>query len=144
MFNPYFIILFLFVVAGVMATAWGLVIIIKARKTRHWPAVEGVIEESVVSSDANDLLPYIRYRYSVAERIFQRSIEFPADITPTQEFAEHYVKKYPVGANIQVYYNPDNPEQASLEQGVGQGDWLVFVIGLGMLIFGLLSLFFSG
>jgi len=144
MFNPYFIILFLFVIAGVMATAWGFVIIIKARKTRHWLEVDGLIEESLVTSKENDLLPHIRYRYSVEGKNYQRSIDFPPDITPTQEFAEHHVKKYPAGSKVKVYYSPENPEQASLERGAGQGDWLVLVIGLGMLIFGLLFIFFSG
>lgn len=144
MFNPYTIILSLFVVAGLLATLWGLVIIIRARKTSHWPMAEGVIEESAVSSDANDLLPHISYRYNVDGQGYQRTIEFPADITPTQEFATSYVKKYPVGARIQVYYNPENPEQATLEPGLGKGDWLVFAIGLGTFIFGILFFALGG
>ena len=144
MFNPYSIILGLFVVAGWLATLWGLVIIIKARKTRHWPMVDGSIETSAISSDANDLLPHITYCYNVGEQSYRRALEFPADITPTQEYAESYVKKYPVGLRIPVYYNPERPDHATLEPGLGRGDWLVFVIGLGTLVFGLLFLFFGG
>ena len=144
MFNPYTIILSLFVIAGLLATLWGLAIIVKARKTRLWPAVEGEIEKSDVASDANDLLPHISFRYRVGEQSYQRAMEFPPDITPSQEFAASYVQKYPVGANIQVYYNPQNPEQATLEPGVGKGDWLVFAIGLGTLILGILFLVFGG
>ena len=57
MFNPYSIILGLFVVTGLLATGWGLRIIIRARETLQWPAVEGVIEESTKSSESDDLLP---------------------------------------------------------------------------------------
>jgi hypothetical protein len=144
MFNPYTIILSLFVLAGLLATFWGLVIIIRARKMQHWPVAEGVIEESAIASDAGDLLPQIRFRYMVEKQTYHRSLEFPADITPTQEFAASYVKRYPVGATVPVHYNPENPQHATLEAGPGRGDWLVFAIGLGTLIFGILFLFFGG
>ena len=51
MFNPYSIILGLFVIAGVLVSLWGLRVIVTARKTLQWPAVEGTIEESKISSE---------------------------------------------------------------------------------------------
>lgn len=144
MFNPYSIILGLFIAAGLLATLWGLRIIVMARKTLQWPSVEGTIEESKASSEStesNDLLPHIEYCYSVEQQTFREIMKFSGDITPSQEFARSYVDKYPVGARVQVYYNPANPEMATLEPGLGKGDWLVLAIGLGMLILGIVLFF---
>lgn len=146
MFNPYSIILGLFVFAGLLATLWGLRVIVMARKTLQWPAVEGTIEESKVSfesSETNDLLPHIKFCYSVEQQTFHQVMKFSGDITPSQEFAKSYVDKYPVGASVQVYYNPLNPEMATLEPGLAKGDWLVLAIGLGMLVMGILLFIFA-
>ena len=144
MFNPYTIILSLFTLAGLLATVWGYIIIARARRTQQWPSVEGVIEESKLSSQKHDLLPHIVFSYGVAEHTYHHTMEFAGDITPTQEFAASYVEKYPVGRKVQVHYHPENPQRATLEPGLGKGDWLVFAIGLGTLIFGVLFLFFGG
>jgi len=144
MFNPYFIILSLFVVAGILVTLWGLRVIVMARKTLQWPGVEGTIEESRVSSDADDMLPHIRFCYRVQQQDFRQLVAFPGDITPGEEFSRHYVEKYPEGSRVQVYYNPDKPDIATLEPGVGKGDWLIFAIGLATLLLGVFSLIFSG
>ena len=144
MFNPYSIILGLFLLGGLFATAWGLLIILKARKTLQWPYVEGIIEESRLASDDDDLLPHIQFSYTVGESAYRRTFEFPGDVTPTEEFAASYVKKYPVGSTVQVHYDPDNPQSATLEPGLGKGDWLVLVIGMGSLLFGIALFFFDG
>jgi hypothetical protein len=141
MFNPYSIILGLFVAAGLLATLWGWLIIVKARKTQQWPSVEGQIEESF--TDDKELFPRVTYSYAIKDRPYKRSMEFPGDVTPSQEFARSYLEKYPVGRRVTVYYNPENPDVTTLEPGVGKGDWLVLAIGLGMLIFGVL-LFLAG
>jgi len=144
MFNPYSIILGLFVVAGILVASWGLRIIVRARKTLQWPAVEGSIVESMVSSDADELLPHIKFSYCVEQQTFQQLLTFSGDVTPSQEFSRHYVEKYPAGSRVQVYYNPAKPDIATLEPGLGKGDWLVFAIGLITLVLGILLLIFSG
>lgn len=141
MFNPYTIILGLFVAAGLLATLWGWLIIVKARKTQQWPSVDGQIEESFM--DDKELFPRVTYSYAIEDRPYKRSMEFPGDVTPSQEFARSYLEKYPLGLRVTVYYNPDNPEVTTLEPGVGKGDWLVLAIGLSMLILGVL-LFLAG
>ncbi|MEJ2180408.1 MAG: DUF3592 domain-containing protein [Gammaproteobacteria bacterium] len=146
MFNPYSIILGLFVVAGLLATLWGLRVIVMARKTLQWPAVAGTVEESKIStesSEINDLLPHIKFCYSIEQQTFHQVMQFPGDITPSQEFSRSYVDKYPVGASVQVYYNPEDPEKATLEPGLAKGDWLILAIGLGMVVIGVLLFFFA-
>ena len=144
MLNPYTIIISLFIIAGLLTAAWGLWIIVRGRKTLQWPSVEGVILESAIASDNDDLLPHILFRYSIGQVSYKQTMQFPGDVTPTQEFAASYVRKYPEGSRVQVYYDPANPELATLEPGLGKGDWLVFAMGLGTLLFGILFYVFGG
>ncbi len=65
MWNPYVIILGLFAAAGLAATLWGLTIIAKGRRTLRWPSTEGIIEESRLASEADDLFPHILFSYRV-------------------------------------------------------------------------------
>ena len=144
MFNPYSIILGLFVVAGVLAALWGLRVMTTGRRSLQWPSVEGTIEECKISSDEFDLLPHISFRYQVNQRSYQQSLKFPGDVTPTKEFAQSYVDKYPAGTRVQVYYNPGNPQDSTLEPGSGRGDWLILAIGISMVVIGSLLFFIAG
>lgn len=141
MFNPYIIILSLFLLAGLITTLWGLAIIVKARRTQGWPCVDGVIEESRITSGDNDLLPFISFSYTVGQASYRQNLAFSPDITPTQEFTASYLQKYPAGTHVKVYYHPGDPEKATLEPGLGRGEWLVFAFGLGMFVFAMAFLF---
>lgn len=142
--NPYVLILVFFTITGIIATIWGWMIIAKARKSKTWPSVEAEIVKSRRGLEQNDLLPEIIFSYAVEGRGYTKTQEFPADLTPDKEFTDSFLKKYPEGARVQVYYNPYDPEQATLETGFISGDWMVFALGIGMSLFGALSLIFSG
>lgn len=143
MFNPYAIILGLFIIAGFITALWGWFIIAKARKTRRWPMVEGTIEQSAPTSEANGLPPHLLFSYTVAAHTYQRALEFPSGANSSPEFAASYAGKYPVGVKVPVYYNPDQPEQATLEPGLASGDWMIFALGITAMAFGVFALFFS-
>lgn len=143
MFNPYAIILGLFIIAGFIATLWGWSIIAKARKTRRWPMVEGAIEQSAPMSETDDLLPHILFSYTVGMRTYQHVLGFPDGANPSPELATRYTGKYPVGAKVPVYYNPDQPDQATLEPGLARGDWMILALGIAAMAFGIFALFFS-
>ena len=141
--NYYAIILGLFIIAGFVGVLWGWFIIAKARKTLRWPTVEGAIEQSAPTSEADDLLPHILFSYTVVAYTYQRTLEFPDGTNPSPELATSYAKKYPVGAKVSVYYNPDQPDQATLEPGLARGDWMIPALGIAAMAFGIFALFFS-
>ena len=143
MFNPYAIILGLFIIAGFVAVLWGWSIMVKARKMQRWPVVKGAIEQSAPTSEANDLLPHILFSYTVDMHTYQCVLEFPGGTSPSPELATSYVRKYPIGAKVPVYYNPDQPAQATLEPGLSRGDWMIPVLGVAAMAFGIFALFFS-
>jgi hypothetical protein len=97
--------------------------------------VPGRIEISALSSSSNDLLPDIRYRYEVAGQSYQSRFEFPSGTHPLPEFSRSYVEKYPVGASVTVYYNPQQPADSTLEPGA-QGDWMILALGILLMVGG--------
>jgi len=143
MFNPYAIILGLFIIAGFIVTLWGWSIIAKARKTRRWYMVEGAIEQSAPASEADDLLPHILFSYTVGTHTYRRALEFPNGASASPELATSYAGKYPVGAKVSVHYNPDQPDQATLEPGLARGDWMILALGIAAIAFGIFALLFS-
>ena len=143
-FSPYVVILAMITVTGIIATVWGWLIIARVKKTKQWPSIEGEIVKSRRGLDRNDLLPDIEFHYTVQGRAYTKSQEFPADLTPDEAFTDNFLKKYPVGARVTVYYDPYDPEQATLEKGFISGDWMVFALGVGMTLFGVVSLMFHG
>jgi hypothetical protein len=142
--NPYIIILILFLVGGLGTTLWGWSIIARGKKTLLWPAVEGVIEKSRPSSEADDLLPEIIFSYTVSGQRYVRTLEFPSGTNPSQALSASYVAKYPEDAEVAVHYNPDRPDQATLEPGPGRDAWLVFIIGIVVTVIGVGFLIFGG
>lgn len=142
MFNGYVLIIALFIVSGIIATAWGAVLVSRARRRAQWPTTRGRIELSEPSSAEDDLLPHIEYSYTVDGRKFRRRLDFPGGTSPTPEFAASYVERYPAGSEVKVHYNPERPEEAALEAGVHGGDWLVLAFGLCTIVVGLLMIAF--
>ena len=126
--NPYTIILSFFLMAGIATSLWGWAIIVRGRRTRGWPAVDGTILQCLARD--SDALPYIEFSYSVAGRAYRCEQVFPASIMPSQELTASYVLKYPVGAEVKVHYDPAHPERATLEPGLARGDWMIFVLGV--------------
>lgn len=134
--NPYTFILVMFIIAGFGVTVWGAMVMARSRRSLGWPKAEGVIEVSDAAGGADDLLPRIEYSYTVGAQRYRRHIEFPSDLTPTPEFGRSYVARYPTGAQVQVFYDPESPEKATLEPGMGHGDWMILAIGIGATLLG--------
>ncbi len=137
--NPYFIILALVTLGGIVITLWGWQILRNSQKLRNWPSVEGIIEESEPSSAHDDLLPHIVYCYEVDGQTLRSHFEFPSGTQPLPEFAQAYVKKYPIGAKVPVFYNPQQTSQSTLEPGA-QGDWMILALGILMTVGGAIAL----
>jgi len=79
----------------------------------------------------------------VGEQPYRQLLKFPNDISPSEEFTRSYIEKYPEGFLVQVFYDPQNPENVTLEPGPAEGDWLVLAIGLGMFVLGIGMLFLA-
>ena len=137
--NAYAIILALVGLGGIVISIWGWRVLRCSQQTKQWPTTAGVIEESKPGSEHDDLLPHIVYRYETDGQALRSSFEFPSGTHPMPEFVQAYLKKYPVGVEVTVYYNPQQPQQSTLEPGA-QGDWMILVLGIMMAVGGIAAL----
>ncbi|MDD5466249.1 MAG: DUF3592 domain-containing protein [Anaerolineales bacterium] len=102
----------------------------KAEASQGWPATTGQITQAQVSrsthtdSDGDtstSYTPHVEYSYRVAEQEFTgKNITFGL----TQSFsqpakAQAVLARYPVGSQVSVYYDPNQPGDAVLERKAG-------------------------
>jgi hypothetical protein len=140
--NTYIVIIIVVILGGLGITIWGWRSQASSRKARQWPCVEGIIEQSQPGSEQSDLLPHIQYTFQVGEKSYRQTFQFPSGTHPLPEFTRSYLDKYPVGKNVQIYYDPQNPQRSTLEPGT-QGDWLVLALGILTVIGGVAALIVS-
>jgi len=89
---------------------------------KYWASTTGTIVTSRVEVSGGDhttVSPHIVFQYNVYERDYSGSQIKAGDAhwaSYTSRAAYDMVDKYPVGADVTVYYDPENPEQSALER----------------------------
>jgi hypothetical protein len=89
---------------------------------QSWPSTTGEVIKSRVQVSGGDhttVSPYVLYTYQMGEMDFngtqiRAGDQFYASYNSTKSY--DIVDKYPVGAQVTVYYNPKDPTQAALER----------------------------
>ncbi len=117
-----------FAMFGLCFAGLGVRCVVHAHASLEWPATEGHVESCSVErdSDHNSRLN-IRYNYAVDGRSYTgRRLAF---FTWGGDHAG-YLRQYPVGTAVRVYYQPDRPDNAVIIQG-GSGGW--FIVGFGLI-----------
>ncbi len=137
--NLYPLILAAVAIGGIGISIWGWKTLQRARCVEAWPTVSGSIVACEPTSEVNDLLPDIIFSYQIDGHDYRRSFEFPEGTHPLPEFTRSYMERYPVGKKVDIYYDPENPENATLEPG-SQGDWMILVLGIMMTLGGVIAL----
>ena len=116
----------------------------EVRRARHWPATTGkVIASGVVSHRkspgdpgynfgdtevTNE--PRVEYEYRVGKKKYRGHKIDLGEKTSSYEL-EKILDRYPVGAEVTVYYHPSDPNTAVLERDV---PWWVWTAGVGCVV----------
>ena len=136
--------------AGLGLTAAQVRLLARARATKAWARCTGTIIGAVPEAyfDAGPrgtpwprTLARIRYRYSVNGEPYEGhrvSLSGPPPESWTNAAALR--ERYRVGAEVGVWYNPNNPTQAVLEAGANRSIYWALAAGLALLLIGLLWL----
>ena len=123
---------------------------LRAFRSRSWPKAQGSIERAKVvptgaridrghgSFEAH--VASVAYRYMVGGQSYVGSLVSYKGYIPNVDRVEKIVARYPDGAEVQVAYDPVNPEVAVLEPGLGLGNCLGVGLGVALLIGGALWL----
>lgn len=138
--STYSIIIVLFIASGVVLTLWGWKSLRQSRQRLAWPTVAGRVSRSDVKSPDDPMLPLIEYHYQVEGKGYQAQVAFPGGTTPSEELSKSYVARFPLDQSVTVYYQPQHPEQSTLEPQA-QGDWLLLAIGVVTIVLGFAFLF---
>lgn len=142
-----FVVKGLLVVALAMGTlAWSLVYTAKQDKDRtsDWPTASGLIttftsEERVNDTQMSlvgDVVPTVKevviiYTYQVGNEVYTNDKIHVDERLPNDqrlmdpEEADALAEKYPAGASVTVYYDPDDPRRSALQKDENRGLYLV-------------------
>jgi hypothetical protein len=113
-------------------------------RPRRWTSVPAVITTShitrqYVGRGRQETIPVIEFEF-----LHEKStVRLLADIytTGSAESAAAAIARYPLGAAVTVYVNPNKPCQASLETHITPASWLLLLIG-ALVSIGEISLFY--
>lgn len=139
------------VAAGLTALGYSIWLRFRVRQSRSWPTAPGQV---VYSEKAYETLRHgphrtaggritkadVRYRFAVGgEEYTGNTVCIGREIyTSFDARADRVLTRYPLGADVTVYYNPENPADCCLEQR-SEATGILTGAGVGALV---LSFFF--
>lgn len=137
---------------GIFLIVYGIRSKKKAQASQTWPSVSGRITAAEVkestSTDDDDVTrvnyyPAVHYEYQIGDQAYTgKRISFGGIVaTSSRSKAEKELTRYPAGGDVPVYYNPDKPEEAVLEQKAGGATWALVVGVICLSIGGCISCF---
>ncbi len=111
---------------------FGLFTMRETSRSRGWVRAGGRVISSSVNEYAGkgstSYRPIVVYSYSVgAARYMSSRISFRPHGTTDRNEAARIAGRYGVGTSVDVFYDPQDPEQAVLERGVNP--WLPLIAG---------------
>jgi hypothetical protein len=100
----------------------------------EWQITRGRILKSQIKQNGIAYAPEIRFQYEVegVERI-GLSVNMNGKQTFKRSVAQEWIAPYPVGKEVDVYYNPRKTRMAVLEKNISMGS-LITVAGLGIIL----------
>jgi hypothetical protein len=147
--------------AGIGGIAAGIYFMRRAVAATKWTKIRGRVISSEVKriSTTDDLQdgdtihsvsyrPEVSYEYAVDGKTYQsHQIAILVSTSSNEGIARAVVDKYPAGKEIDIYYNPDKPKDAVLEQSSPGSGWFFIGIGIFFIIIGGIGfcvIFFTG
>ncbi|MGB6042603.1 MAG: DUF3592 domain-containing protein [Pirellulales bacterium] len=110
----------------------------QGRAARNWPQVDAAIVNSRIDViNSRRFAPLVAYEYEVDGQKFtnDRIQHGPTNRTRDKREVERTLAKYPQGAVVKAFYNPDRPHRSVLVPGVnGESEMFGFLIFSGSLI----------
>ncbi|MBK8572462.1 MAG: DUF3592 domain-containing protein [Holophagaceae bacterium] len=107
----------------------------RSQQCLQWPSVTGHVIESRVDDTHLDMMkPVLRYRYEVGPQSYIGFRVSFSGYVASRSAMEKLIKPYSQGSAVTVYYDPQNPSSAVLNN-TQTSDWLYWLaFGLGFLV----------
>ena len=143
----------LILIGAAVAFFWGLPLLDSANASTRWPYVKGQLKSSKIHTyesragsggSSESYVPEIVYKYTVGNKDYESdSIWYGIDGSLAYDFrsdAEVYTTRYPQGAEMKVFYDPEDPATATLETGPSAVFYLPLFFGVLFIAIGLCRL----
>jgi hypothetical protein len=127
------------IIIGIWAIVFGMLNINRAKRSERWPNASGEIVRSEIrikidEDEGEQHRPDIQYQYSVSGVIYKASRISFGELDHRnlkRDTAAETVKKYSVGQRVLVWYDPLDPNQATLVVGANaRGSYTQLILGL--------------
>lgn len=115
-----------FLLAGVGLLFFALRTRRKSAASLNWPSTVGTVISSGVQTntftdeyhrETYSFMPRVEYAYTVNGQEYRgRRLHFGVTESRRRADAEREANRYPVGMQVKVYYDPEKPQEAVLEQ----------------------------
>ena len=129
--KPHFgYVLFTFVmcIGGICTEFYTVQLFRLAQEVQSWPKAKGVVVQSEIKETINDFTALVVYKYDVGGKSDSSSeIRVRGTTFKSQSEAMSFVKKYPVGAEVSVFYLESDPKKAYLEAGLEAAHYVMIV-----------------
>ena len=129
------LVLFLIVLSG-LGVIWGVNIYITEKNAKNWPTTIAIVKESrVFESKAKNGVSYCpkwSYEYYLNTEKYSSSRNAFGFFScfNNRKKAELELNSHPVGSEVQVIYNPDDPNHAALQlSSSGSVYWMLILVG---------------
>jgi len=106
--------------------------VVRSDGARDWPQVIGRVETSFMEDKVSDwAAPIVIYTYSVDGHPYRGSrVRFGGTAAMNPNLAEQILASFPVGAEVPVFFNPEQPGQSTLLPQAGPNKGLLWIAGL--------------
>ena len=105
----------------------------KSVNTKSWPSVQGIIISSkivkVIKDGKKKYYPEVNYEYLV-DSISYKGNGISIGTITTEAYAKKVTTNYPLGKNVIVFYNIEDPSEALLEVGVSPVLYWILALGI--------------
>lgn len=125
-----------FVVAGLVLLWAGTAEWRRARASASWPTTTGVIEKSYSTIVRRARHVHIVYSYEVRVTSYRSGRVAFGSYSPAA--GRRWLRKYPAGASVAVYFDPRDPATSVLEPRSIEGNWVMPSFGAIFLTAGIL------
>jgi len=133
-----------FLSLGIYVSIIGFDIVSEGRASMEWPQTKGIIESSKIVRMDDKHIKYqieMNYRYEVKGESYKNGrISLNSYPTRSARTNADIVNPYPVGKEVTVYYNPENPVISVLRPGISSITFIPVVIGFGLIVISIASL----
>jgi hypothetical protein len=128
---------------GILLLSSTAIFYFHGRHMEKWHVTRGKVIKSQVGRGGMAYVPTIHFQYQVdGIEYIGSSININGKQSFKQKVAQGWIAPYPLGKEVDVYYNPLKPRMAVLEKNISIGP-LITVSGVGLILvaMGILNFF---